>query len=410
MMRFNPHEIIPPAYIGREQAYIKHLLLDGYLERLLYIVGWSASRLGHEEIIFVDCFAGPWKDESSELESTSIAISMKLLSKVQSSLEEAGKPVRFRAIYVEKNDVAFGRLKRFVSGQSPANVKTAAIHGDFSECIPDILACCPTTSFAFFFIDPKGWLTVKPEILHPLLVRPRSEFLINFMYDFINRAVSMGALQDDIAALLDGNLDLEKIPTNPAQREQLLLERYRTALVERASIGGAKALSGYVTILDPTSDRTKYHLVYLTRHPKGIIEFMTQSEKLAGVQDAVRTAAKFNKKNRDNSTGDLFGIDASQVESSLGEPNSRLKKLKKLWLEQLDHGPLTVTEAVFASLICKSNCFPSELQLALKDVIESGEVQIADANLKRRFKNIVNYEKGETLSKTNSPAVRSDVK
>lgn len=398
-MKFNPHEIIPPAYVGREQAYIKHLLLQGYLERLLYIVGWSASKLGHGEIIFVDCFAGPWKDESSDLASTSISISMHLLSKVQYALEEVGRPVRFRAIYVEKDDGAFSRLEAFLSRQSPANVRTKAIHGDFTKCIPEILTSCPTNSFTFFFVDPKGWLTVKPEVLQPLLARPRSEFLINFMYDFVNRAVSMDTQRGEIAALFDGHVDLDKLPNSSVQREQFLIERYRAAIVDRASIEGTKALSGYVTILDPTSDRTKYHLVYLTRHPKGIIEFMTQSEKLAGVQAAVRTAAKFNKKNRENSTDDLFGIDATQVELSSEETNQRLRNLKRLWLSRIDSQPLAVTERVFADLICQSNCFPSELQLALRELIEHGSLRNIDADIKRRVKNVVNYEKGEMIER-----------
>lgn len=398
-MKFNPHEIIPSAYLGREQAYIKHMLLEGYLERLLYIVGWSASRLGHEEIIFVDCFAGPWKDESSDLASTSIAISMNLLSKVQRALEKAGKPVRFCAIYLEKDDEAFGRLSHFLSNHSLANVKAAAIHGDFTKCIPEILARCPSKSFAFFFIDPKGWMAVKPEILQPLLARPRSEFLINFMYDFVNRAASMGALRDDIAALLGGQLDAEKIPANPAQREQFLLERYRNVLVERVSLGGAKALSGYVTILDPTADRTKYHLIYLTRHPKGIIEFMTQSQKLAGVQSAVRTAAKFNKQTRGDTTADLFGVDPSQVAPIVADPGARIENLKKLWTTRIGDHPLLVTESVFADLICTSNCFPSELQFAVKELMQRDEVENIDAGQKLRPKNVVDYCKGETLVK-----------
>jgi hypothetical protein len=61
MPSFAPHEIIPIAYRGREQAYIKHLLLEGYLERLLYIIGWNAGTLGHSEVVFVDCFSGRGK-------------------------------------------------------------------------------------------------------------------------------------------------------------------------------------------------------------------------------------------------------------------------------------------------------------------------------------------------------------
>jgi hypothetical protein len=217
------------------------------------------------------------------------------------------------------------------------------------------------------------------------------------MYDFVNRAASIEGQRKGIEELFDGCITLDNLPTNSVQREQFLLERYRTAIAERADIGNGKALSGYVTILDPTSDRTKYHLIYLTRHPKGVIEFMKQSEKLAGVQDAVRTAAKFNKKNRENSTGDLFGIDANQVESSRGGIKDRLESLKNLWCARLDSGPLSVTEAVFADLICQSNCYPSELQLALKDLIEQGYAQNVDANLNRRVKNVVNYERAETI-------------
>ncbi|MBI1891286.1 MAG: hypothetical protein HYS18_11600 [Burkholderiales bacterium] len=102
MIQFNPHEIIPPPYKGREQAFIKHLLLERYLERLLRIVGWSAAQLGYKEIVFVDCFAGPWQDESDDLSSTSIGISLSLLSKVHKDLDAKNKSVRFRAVFVEK--------------------------------------------------------------------------------------------------------------------------------------------------------------------------------------------------------------------------------------------------------------------------------------------------------------------
>jgi len=56
-------------YQGREHSLIKHELLKGYLEKLLFIVG----RGGVKEITYVDCFAGPWGDESKTLEGTSIS-------------------------------------------------------------------------------------------------------------------------------------------------------------------------------------------------------------------------------------------------------------------------------------------------------------------------------------------------
>jgi hypothetical protein len=130
---------------------------------------------------------------------------------------------------------------------------------------------------------------------------------------------------------------------------------------------------------------------------------MTQSQKLAEVQSAVRTAAKFHKQTRGDATADLFGVDASQVEPSFGEANARLDDLKKLWMARIGDQPLPVTEAVFADLICKSNCFPSELQLALRELMQCDDVQNVDAGPKLRPKNVVDYAKGETLVRKSGP-------
>jgi len=65
---------IPDHYIGKEQAFIKHRLLETYLERLFMIIGQHES-----QIRYVDCFAGPWNTESDDLSDTSIAISLRLM-------------------------------------------------------------------------------------------------------------------------------------------------------------------------------------------------------------------------------------------------------------------------------------------------------------------------------------------
>ena len=74
---------VPDAYDGREQAFIKHELLKSYLQKLFLIVG-SLARSGRQiELCYVDCFAGPWGDESEGMEATSIAISLQTLSAVR---------------------------------------------------------------------------------------------------------------------------------------------------------------------------------------------------------------------------------------------------------------------------------------------------------------------------------------
>lgn len=394
MTIFKPHEIIPSSYHGREQAYIKHLLLEGYLERLLYIIGWNASQLGYSEVVFVDCFAGPWQDESSDLSSTSIGISLRLLSKIQTDLSRVGRHVIFTALFVERNKTAYGRLREFLKTRSPANVSTDSLHGDFVEKIPDILERCAGNKFAFFFIDPKGWIQIKPGVLKDLLMRPSSEFLINFMYDFINRTVSMSQLQEEMAALFDRNVDCDDLPDDPVLRENYILQLYRSAVVSRAQASKYQVLSGYVTILDPTADRTKYHLIYLTRHPLGIIEFMTQSEKMATIQMTVRAAAKMNKKSNSSGIDDLFGIDDTQTKQEI---KGNLSEIEEYWLTLIGKSQLVVTENVFANILSHTDRFPSELQEALKNLIDQGLVLNLDGDVSRRKKNFVDYKKSERL-------------
>ena len=174
----------PEGYGGREHAYIKHKLLEGYLEKLFLIIGMGSGRLGITQLCYVDCFAGPWSDESEELSGTSIAISMRILEKCQQELVRKGVRVRFRALYVEKDKTAFARLHKYVSEQTATGIEVDALHGDFVSLRQDMLNWCGTGAFAFFFIDPKGWKEISIKVLRPLLQRPRSEFLINFMYDF----------------------------------------------------------------------------------------------------------------------------------------------------------------------------------------------------------------------------------
>ncbi len=51
---------VPEVYLhGRELAFIKHQLLEGYLEKLFIIIGMSSTKLGITELCYVDCFAGP---------------------------------------------------------------------------------------------------------------------------------------------------------------------------------------------------------------------------------------------------------------------------------------------------------------------------------------------------------------
>ena len=91
-------QFLPAAYHGKETSYIKHELLKAYLKRLFLIIGMSAQKLSITELCYVDGFAGPWMDESDDLGSTSIAISLGILDECRQELAKQGRPVRIRAL------------------------------------------------------------------------------------------------------------------------------------------------------------------------------------------------------------------------------------------------------------------------------------------------------------------------
>ncbi len=266
-------EEIAKGYSNREHASIKHRLLEEYLKALFLIIGMASDRSGVTELCYVDCFAGPWLDDSEDLKTTSIAISMDILKCCEIELQKQGKRVRFRALYVEKNRTAFKRLQQYLISHTPEGIESEALQGDFIDLRNKILNWCGTKSFAFFFIDPKGWTEVSINVLKIILERPRSEFLINFMYDFLNRFVEKQTLQSQITKLF-GELPMVDGLT-PAAREKQLLFTYRKNL--KRSIPPNKrypARSAYVCIRDPEkksyqissclSDKSSgwYHKVY----------------------------------------------------------------------------------------------------------------------------------------------------
>ena len=158
-------EGIPEGYDNREHAYVKHRLLKEYLQTLFLIIGMGPEKSGPVELCYVDCFAGPWLDESDKLGTTSIAISLGILEQCQKELRDRGKNIKLRALYVEKDNDACTRLEQHLARYTPDGIETKALKGDFVALRDQILDWCGSGSFAFFFIDPKGWTPVQIDIL-----------------------------------------------------------------------------------------------------------------------------------------------------------------------------------------------------------------------------------------------------
>lgn len=396
-------QFIPDTYVGREQAMVKHKLLESYLEKLILIIGMSGKPERVVEIGYVDCFAGPWGDESESMASTSIAISLQTMDSCRKKLLSLGVRANIRALYIEKNPSAFKRLSAYLQASTPESVSSKCFQGDFLSLRDDILTWCGGESFVFFFIDPKGWKDVGVDHLRPLLQRPKSEFLINFIYDFINRTAAMTEWEADIAFFLGTSCDVVQALDGhlPLEREKLLLDSYRDGLKSRVpppTKNEYRPRTAYVRVMEPSKERPKYHLIYLTSHPKGLIEFMEISQGVDLIQKQIRAIKQLDKRQEQTRVRDMF----SDEPSTNIEPTSiNEAAVDAYWLNFLSTGIQAIDQNTFADIVEKTDWFPNTLQTSLARLIANGQISNLDSKTKRPKKPL-HFEKCERLQLTES--------
>jgi three-Cys-motif partner protein len=378
------------AYEGREHSAVKHALLKGYLEKMLFVKGVS----GTQEITYVDCFAGPYQDESKDIQATSIAISLKTLKKVRDALAAQRKYVTMRAIYVEKDEARYNRLKAYLDSSCPSGIKPFYLHGDYSEKADEILSLCGNNSFVFFFIDQEGWTDVSIPRLDKLLRRQKSEFLVTFMYDFFMRFVGKPGLRNRVTEMLGPLNDdeyQEMCQLQSKEREKFIVRRYREQLM--AAMGPDsqnRARSYHAVIKDKDKERTKYHLVYGTRHPTGIIKFAEQTDKAELIERVVRIQAKQNSSNQ------IAMFSAEDEADRMLDGTVDLEVVKHYWLTKFTDQPVKFNEAMQADMLEETGWLIRDFELAFKELLAEKKVENLDAKNKRP-KRPIHFDEGERL-------------
>jgi len=266
-------------YEGREQTYLKHLVLERYLERVAYNIASFRS-----EIVYVDPFSGPWKSGSHDHSDTSFMIAIETLRKVREGLT---KPFGFRCFFVESENCE--NLQRAVAAVDDVQIETR--RGTFEEHIGDIVSFVGR-AFSFVFVDPTGWTGFGMQAIQPIL-KLRGEVLINFMFDYINRFFEHDdayttAQMDALFGGGDWHGEFERLLASGLLREEAIIELYKGRLKRAGAFEHVKS----IRILKPDSDRAYFHLVFATRHAKGIIELASVEKAFFAEQEKVRAELK----------------------------------------------------------------------------------------------------------------------
>ncbi len=207
-------------YSGREQAYVKHCLLEVYLPDWGYKVGSSWDTL-----VYVDGFAGPWQVKRPDYADSSFGVAIDSLHRCYAGLQDGrARNLRVEAILVEEDKSAFSNLEKFAASRSVPGFHVHAHCGEFAEQIPAISQYIDKNApnpFKFVFLDPKGWADIPMLKLQPILRDRSCEVLINLMTRHIIRFLD----EDDRAESynnLFGRPDVLEILRKRASRARIL--------------------------------------------------------------------------------------------------------------------------------------------------------------------------------------------
>lgn len=306
-------------YEGREQTLIKHFLFERYFERFAHIVGPY-----HDSITFVDGFSGPWEARSADFKDTSFGIALNDLRRARETMKTRGKTLKLRCFFIEKDREKFNRLEEHAK-QNRADVEIQTYNGEFEAAIPAILDFIKAggKTFPFIFIDPTGWTGFAMDRITPLLQLPTLEVMINFMTGHVRRFIKDHPTAD-FTPLFGRNVRPLIQNLDGADLDDAAVALYSEELARR---GKFKYVVPAI-VLNPLIDRTHFHLIYATRHAKGLEVFKQAERDTVKVMNTTRADAKMRGANSDQ--GLLFTnetvVGATHVDELRTRYNARAKK------------------------------------------------------------------------------------
>jgi three-Cys-motif partner protein len=278
-------------YEGREQAYVKHCLLEEYLPEWAYKVGSTWGSL-----LYVDGFAGPWLTKHPDYADSSFGIAIDALRRCQTGLHESrGRDLQMESILVDQDKDAFAHLEKFAASKRAPGFGVHALCGEFVEKIPAIdqlIKEHTQNPFQFVFLDPQGWAQIPMRRLQPFLRNRSCEVLINLMTRHIIRFLDEPDRADSYHKLFGRPGVLEILQNTPREeRDERAVREYCRSLKLLCDFDYVSS----AVILDPNQEEIKYFLVYATHHPRGVEVFKSAEIKAARIQDNVRQEARVRK-------------------------------------------------------------------------------------------------------------------
>lgn len=373
-------------YASREQAWVKHWMLQRYLEQLIMKVGRRWKRF-----VYIDGYAGPWKSQSQDLSDTSFGSAIAVMRRCQQKLASQGLVLPMHAVFFEKHRLRAARLQQYARDHAAPGLTIEAHCADFIEHVGEVASKLGDKDFAFALIDPTGYGDMVPNNLAPLLRRRGVEVLINLMWDHINRF-----WHTDMAPVMDELFGADRRDRCMGDNlERSASKLYAERLREAAAGQGGRLRAAAFPVLHPTKQRTHYFLVYATHAPIGLLTFDEVAEATWHQQEIAKAKTKLRQQAGPQT--DLWGNEVIDVAT---KRTVNAEEVRAAWLRFLPvaGSEMIVSDDRLADLLEVCSCFARDLQDEVRALIAEGvleNVSIEPARLKRRTRNVV--QNGEKL-------------
>lgn len=290
------------SYAGREQSAVKHLILKSYLEKLAYKVGFFRSGT----LNYIDGFSGPWESQTADLSDTSPSLALQKLLEVRAGLAKHGRQIDVRAFFVSPKREGAEQLRALQARFTSATIEV--VEQTFEESLERArnFASEGRDPFTFIFIDHTGWTGFRLQEITPLLRQDHNEVLINFMTGHIIRFIDSpdSRYEASFDELFGGALDRDAWRSlKGLDREDCIVETY----CQRVAQAGKYRHCVSSVILNPTRNRSHFHLVYGTHSDEGLVTFRKVERDALEFQRNERADAQQRSRIERTGQTELFG-------------------------------------------------------------------------------------------------------
>jgi len=334
----------------------KHEILRRYFEAWLPIMArWNGR------VVYIDGFAGPGRYSAGEDGSPVVVLK---------AARDHAYPIRGElvCIFVEDDLERCKHLKGLLDELSttlPAHVKWSVVHGKFDEHLTKTFKLIETQKEniapTLVFIDPFGFSHTPFQTIRTVLKNDRCEVLVNFMYEEVNRFLSLEKHAEDYDELF-GTTEWRAVLglSEAAERRKAIHDIYLKQL---------KTTAKYVHSFEMLNkgNSTDYFLFFATNSLKGL-------EKMKEAMWKVDDTGSFQFSDHSDTRGLL----------SLFSAHPNLAPLRDAILKSFQ-GKDVAIEDLRDWVIAETEFLPKHLKVPILGPMElAGEVSVLNASPKRR--------------------------